>query len=270
LRLAGASIDYLSMPRIEISGSIHLRYKSPHEMVEHLEPVLAAGVLTVPASPDLTAGMEIPIVVHLPWLGREIDLWGALQSVDAADASLRLLSTTSLQLSALQEVRNVVSRVRAGAILESARGSGQSEQAIKALDPMLRAMLALKATAEERSWLLKDAHPRVVESLLKNPAIGLDEVRVLAGRNVLHQGHFNSIVAHKVWMADEQVRATLARNPRLPEYLAETVLQLQSTGFLKTLAEGINCTASTRRAAIKVLKSRGVKVKTVQAGGESS
>lgn len=258
------------MPRIEISGSIHLRYKSPHEMVEHLEPVLAAGLLAVPASSGLTPGLEIPIVVHLPWLGREIGLWGSVDSMGTSDARLRLLAATSLQLAALQEARNVIGRVRAGAILESARGSEQTEKSIKALDPMLRAMLALKATAEERSYLLKDAHPRVVESLLKNPAIGLDEVRVLAGRNVLHQGHFNSIVAHKVWMADEQVRSTLARNPRLPEYLAETVLQLQSTGFLKTLAEGINCTASTRRAAVKVLKARGVKVKTVQAGGESS
>ncbi len=236
-------------------------------MVEHLEPILADEEFALPAPASLPAEAAQPIVVHLPWLGREITIWGRAQPPADRCTSVRLLAESSLQIIALQELRGVVSRVRAGAILESARGSLESEKSIKSLDPMLRAMLALKATHEERALLVKDSHPRVVESLLQNPALGLEEVRIIAGRNVLHQGHFNMIVAHKIWIADEQVRATLARNPRLPEYLAETVLKGQSTGFLRTLAEGLNCTASTRRAAVKVLKSRGVQVKQAQAGG---
>ena len=62
------------MPRIEISSAIHLRYQSPHEMVEHLEPVLSAGTLRVPEPGSLASGFRAQLPPGAANYGYSVEL----------------------------------------------------------------------------------------------------------------------------------------------------------------------------------------------------
>ncbi|HET9480371.1 MAG TPA: hypothetical protein VFP98_01315 [Candidatus Polarisedimenticolia bacterium] len=79
-------------------------------------------------------------------------------------------------------------------------------------------------------------------------------------RLTLNHGHFALISRNPAWMGDEMVRTSLARNPRLPEFMADLVLQLLSTATLKSIVESMNTTASTRRSATRILQTRGIVV----------
>lgn len=257
------------MPRVTAGATIDIHFQSPHEMVACLSGTIQSGRLVLPSGPRLPAGEQRPVVIHVPWLGRSIRVQGVVLRVDdpAADPPALHMRLLDDPRGSLDQLRDAVGRFRSGALLEegspapSPGGAELSaEQRIRAMSPSLRVMLAARADGEERTILGRDADPRIVEYLLKNPGITLEEVRRLAARLNLHQGHFATILRNPSWMGDEQLRTILARNPRLPEFMADQVLQTLPTPALKGMAESINTTASTRRAAVRVLLSRGVVV----------
>ncbi|HZI93743.1 MAG TPA: hypothetical protein VFE84_05840 [Patescibacteria group bacterium] len=254
------------MSRIVMGRTIELHYQSPNEMVAHLADAVQTRTFffETAAPPKLDEVREL--LIHVPWLGQEIRLSGRVTRVEgqspAAGVHMTLQDGPHDRIALLGEV---IGKLRTGAILEDTRDSSASssaslppEQRIRAMSSTLRAMLAAKANPEERLILARDADPRVIEFLLKNPSLSLEEVRRLVSRLNLHQGHFAMIARNPVWMNDELVRATLARNPRLPEFMAEAVLTPMSTPFLKSLAESMNTTAATRRVAGRILQTRGI------------
>lgn len=256
------------MPRAVVDKSIEIHYQSPNDMVSHLAATVATGVvdLECPSAPTLTG--PINVIFHVPWLGRELRLTGRVTQSEpnGPNTSVRLQITDGPHDTCAQ-LFEFVGRFRTGALLEDARDAPadggpalSAEQRIRAMSPSLRAMLAAKANAEERVILSRDADPRVIEFLLKNPSIAIEEVRRIASRLNLHQGHFAMLTRHPVWMNDELVRTALARNPRLPEFMAEQVLATMPTGVLKNLAESSNVTAATRRVAGRILQTRGIVV----------
>ncbi|HET6373532.1 MAG TPA: hypothetical protein VFG76_09505 [Candidatus Polarisedimenticolia bacterium] len=250
------------MPRVQIGQLIELHYLSPNEMVTDLSPVLEGAPLFLQTSTNIEGGAKRELVLHVPWLGRQIRLSATVLVTAAADKPpglhVRLADGEGAGAGTLVSLGELVGRIKSGAILEEADGSGPAELRIRGLSSTLRAMLALKANPEERRVLAREADPKVIESLLKNPNLSMEEVRRLATRLTLHQGHFTIIAHNSTWMADEMVRMALARNPRLPEFMAETVLQPLSSAVLKTLAESMNATASTKRVASRILQTRGI------------
>lgn len=249
------------MPHPVIRHNIELHYASPNEMVEQLQAPLQGDPLFLKTTVAIEPGAEREVLLHVPWLGRQVRLrcrvLRAASEREPPGLHLRLLDGPH---DTLDQVREIVGRFRTGAILEEPPTEAPPEQRIRAMTPTLRAMLAAKANAEERLILARDPDPRVLEYLLKNPSLSLEEVRRLASRLTLNHGHFATISRNQAWMSDELLRTTLARNPRLPEFMADTVLQTLSIPILKGLVESMNTTAGTRRVATKILLSRGVVV----------
>jgi hypothetical protein len=121
----------------------------------------------------------------------------------------------------------------------------------------LKMMHALKADMEDRLILAGDVDPRTIEFLLKNPGITLAEIHSLSARPTLTTPHIQTILANRAWSADERVRLNLARNPRLPDMLVESVLESLSVPALKIVAGSATITAKTKRIAHRILQLRG-------------
>lgn len=253
------------------TGSLELHFSSPHAMNEALGPCLEGAPLTLPADLSLPPGVSLQpgdtreVIVHVPWLGRRLRLRGMVVQGPAPPSSPTQRPPIHLKLAngdwdTLALLAEVLGKVTSGAMLEPDAGEINPEKRIMAMSPTLRALLASKANPAERLVLARDPDPRVVEALLRNPSLTLDEARRLAARTNLNQAHFSHLVRHPAWMTDEMMRLTLARNPRLPEFIADQVLPLLALPALKTLAESPNITSSTRRVAVRILASRGIVV----------
>jgi hypothetical protein len=260
------------------TGSVELHFSSPHDMSQELAPSLRDEPLRLPRDPSVTPGTrrEVEVIVHIPWLGRRLRLRGNVErpqeQYTAPEAPapgagrnpyepppvlLRLADGPHDSRAALAEV---VGKVVSGAILEPDAGESNPEKRIQAMTPSLRALLAIKANPAERLVLGRDSDPRVLDALLRNPSLSLEEARRLAARTNLTPSLFHHFIRHPVWMNDETMRLTLARNPRLPEFIAETVLPLLALPALKSLAESPNVTSSTRRVCVRILAARGIVV----------
>jgi hypothetical protein len=254
------------MARLVIGPTVEIHYQSPSEMAADLPSHLASGRFPIEGGEGLRAGESCEVVVHVPWLGRQVNLKGRFVSVeDSAGTRSWHLEIADGPYDTLDQMRDMVTRLAGGGILEEAREARKDggadlsvEQRIRAMSPSLRALCACKANAEERLVLAREADPRVIDFLLKNPSLTIDEVRRLATRLTLNQGHFSRILRNPAWMGDEALRSALARNPKLPEFMAEQVLQPLPSPALRSLVESMNTTAGTRRVASRILQSRGI------------
>ncbi|MGH9868205.1 MAG: hypothetical protein ACREAA_08590 [Candidatus Polarisedimenticolia bacterium] len=245
------------MPRILVGRVIELHYASPSDMVAHLGSIDQGTLVPLDPGTALDADSVREVVVHVPWLGHQLHLKGTVvHAAQAAGPPLPRLRLGDGPHDRLDQLAGIIAKVRSGAVLEPDQGEINPEARIRAMSPTLRAMLAPKAGPEERQVLVKDADPRIIEMLLKNPGITVEEVRRLASRLTLTQTHMQQILSHPAWSADEGVRVTLARNPRLPEYLAERLMPTIPVAVLKMLAMSSQSTASTRRVAGRVLTFR--------------
>jgi hypothetical protein len=249
------------VPRVVIDQAIQIHFLSPNEMAQDLAPALESGIIFLGTTTSLDNGAERDVHVHVPWLGRRIVVRGRVlrRARDGEPPGLHIKLTDGPH-GTIEELKDMVGRFRSGALLEETEDGRPPEQRLRAMSPQLRALLAGKANAEERLILARDPDPRVIEFLLKNPNLTLEEVRRLASRLTLNHGHFATISRNPAWMGDEMLRTTLARNPRLPEFLADMIMQVLSTGTLKNIVESINTTASTRRVATRILQTRGIVV----------
>jgi hypothetical protein len=256
------------MARIVIGPTVEIHYQSPSEMAADLPSHLASGRFPIKGGDGLRAGESCEVLVHIPWLRRQVHLKGRFASVeDPAGTRSWHLDLANGPYDTLDQLRELVGRVAGGGILEEAREARKDdgadlsvEQRIRAMSPSLRVLCAGKANAEERQVLAREADPRVIDFLLKNPSLTIDEVRRLATRLTINQGHFSRILRNPTWMGDEALRMALSRNPKLPEFMAEQVLQPLGSPVLKSLVESINTTAGTRRVASRILQSRGIVV----------
>lgn len=264
------------MSRLVIGPVIEIQFQSPSEMVTDLSAQLDAGggcSLPVDKPTGLRAGEERQVVLHVPLLGRQLHLTGkVIYRESMSKGAVYSLAISDGPRDTIGHLKEIVGRVRSGALLDEPRegnaDGGQeisTEQRLRTMSPSLRALLAAKANAEERIILARDPDPRVIDFLLKNPSLSIDEVRRLAGRLNLNQQHFTMITRNPSWMSDESLRLSLARNPRLPEFMAESILTPLSNMVLKGLVESMNTTAGTRRVAGRLLQMRGVALSTKKA-----
>jgi hypothetical protein len=84
----------------------------------------------------------------------------------------------------------------------------------------------------------------------------LQEIRTLSARPTLTTAHIQTILAHAGWKQDDQVRLNLARNPRLPEMLVESLLGTLTLPQLKIVAGSQTITAATKRIVHRMLQAR--------------
>lgn len=107
---------------------------------------------------------------------------------------------------------------------------------IRALSPMEKLLLAVKADRTERALLLQDSDPRVLLSLLRNPRLTVEEVARIAKSSVLTFQLADVIAKAAQWMASLDVRLALIHNPKTPPALALRILPTLPDAEIRTIA----------------------------------
>ena len=268
------------MPRIvwheaaQAAGSsplIEIHYQSPHEFVKDVAPETSPERLFVPTERTLPPGARPKLHLHIGFVSRELRLDARVEAVTTpyesrcsgvpAGMSLSLLGPDG---GASPEVHELVQQIHQGLAIEAATGNMETtddrarrDRQLLKMPTTLKLMHATKAEMEDRLILANDVDPRSIEFLLKNPRITLAEIRSISARPTLTTPHIQAIFANRAWSADEKVRLNLARNPRLPDLLVESVLESLSVSQLKIVAGSPTTTSKTKRVAHRILESRG-------------
>jgi hypothetical protein len=253
------------------SPAIEIHYQSPHEFVKDIAPGVSPERLYLQTERILPTGSHRRVILHIGFVGRELRLSGRVEAATSpteARASGRppgmSLSLVGPDGHASLELHDLVQQIHQGLACQAASGGTPTtgeraprERQLLAMPATLKLMHAIKADREDRLILAGDVDPRIIEFLLKNPKISLAEIRSLSARPTLTTLHIQTILAKRAWSADEQVRLNLARNPRLPEMLVESLLESLSVPHLKIVAGSTTITAKTKRVAYRILQIRG-------------
>jgi hypothetical protein len=260
------------MPRIvwseaeEARGAaptIVIHYQSPHEFLKDLAPGIAPERLFLQTERSLPPGSRRPVILHIGFVARELRLLARVETVTTQPAGMNL-TLLGRDGGASPELRDLVKLLQQGLASQAATGhtattderAPKDRQLLK-MPATLKMMHALKADMEDRLILAGDVDPRSIEFLLKNPGITLAEIRALSARPTLTTPHIQTILANRAWSADERVRLNLARNPRLPDMLVDSVLESLPVQALKIVAGSSTITAKTKRIAHRILQLRG-------------
>lgn len=250
------------MPRIRNGRTIDVSYLSPNEMVDHLSDAVEGKEILLAMEETLQTGLEKEVTLNVPWLGRQVRVMGRVTGTSNTPEGRRVhVELTDGPLGRIDQIAEMLGRFRSGNLVEPVHGENLGKR-IKAMGPSLRAMLAVKASPEERKLLMTDADPKVIDLLLKNPNLSIAEVRTLAARRNITKRHLEYIALNTTWMADDQVRLVIARSPKIPDHLAQGILRPLPTATLRQIALEPNTSVNTRRTTIAILKERGIEITT--------
>jgi hypothetical protein len=251
--------------------ALEVHYQSPHEFVKDIAPGASPERLFLQTERALPPGSQRPLVLHIGFVARELRLnarvetvttpYEARQSGRPAGMSLILFGPDGC---ASQELRQLIQQIQQGLASQAATGNmattderAPRERQLLKMPATLKLMFAIKADKEDRLILANDVDPRSIEFLLKNPGITMQEIRSLSARPTLTTPHIQTIFGNRTWSQDEQVRLNLARNPRLPEMLVESLLESLTVAQLKIVAGSATITAKTKRIVHRMLQARG-------------
>ena len=250
---------------------IEIHYGSPNEFIREFEGANSSASLFLGTDRSLPVGAEREIVLHVGFIGRVLRLLGRVQEVTSVADSRRTGHPPGVEIALVgpdggpcAELLKIVQQIQQGLAYQAARAqesaSGERlsrEKQIRQMPATLKIMLALKAEREDRLVLANDPDPQAVQFLLKNSRLTLEEVRALAARTTLNHQHLTTITANPGWIADDQVKINLARNPRLPETLVEPILSSMNVNQLKIVAGAVSTSPKARRIAHRILYTRG-------------
>jgi hypothetical protein len=253
------------------SPAIVIHYQSPHEFLKDLAPGISPERLFLRSERSLPPGSRRPVILHIGFVARELRLNARVETITTPAASRGSGMPPGMNLTLLgpdggasPELRDLVKQLQQGLACQAATGNtattderAPKDRQLLKMPATLKMMHALKADMEDRLILAGDVDPRTIEFLLKNPSITLAEIHALSARPTLTTPHIQTILANRAWSADERVRLNLARNPRLPDMLVESVLESLSVPALKIVAGSATITAKTKRIAHRILQLRG-------------
>jgi hypothetical protein len=250
---------------------LEIHYGSPNELFEGLTSTESADSIFLPTDLPHAIGSTRDVVVHIGLINRSVRLTGRVDARVPVAEARRAGSTAGIHLSLLgadgspsAELRKILVQLRQGLTYEAARVSDSTtgerlsrERQLRAMPTTMKLMLAIKAERQDRLALSSDPDPQVIVYLLKNTKIGLDEIRALAAKTSLNHQHLTIIAGTAAWMADDQVKINVARNPRLPDTLVEPLLASLSVAQLKIVAASVSTSPKAKRVAHRILDSRG-------------
>lgn len=115
-----------------------------------------------------------------------------------------------------------------------------------------RTWLARRASREAKAALAADPHPRVVESILANPAATEADVIAVASRRPTQPDCQIAIFSSARWRVRHGVKRALALNPHTPVALAARIAVTLRDGDLRDIARDGRLGATLRRHASEV------------------
>jgi hypothetical protein len=253
------------------SPAIEIHYQSPHEFVKDIVPGASPERLFLQTERTLPPGSHRTVILHVGFVARELRLNARIETATGPAEARSPGSPPGMTLSlfgpdggASLELRNLIQQLQQGLACQAATGNAATtderlprDRQLLKMPATLKMMFAIKADREDRLILANDVDPRSIEFLLKNPSLSLEEVRALSARPTLITPHIQTILANRAWSSDERVRLNLARNPRLPEMLVESLLESLTVPQLKIVAGSATITAKTKRVAHRILQLRG-------------
>jgi hypothetical protein len=246
------------------SPAIEVHYQSPHEFVSDIQPGTSPERLFLQTEKTLPPGSQRPIILHIGFVARELRLNARVEVPGPGRPTGILLSLLGPDGCASAELRSLIQQIQQGMASQAAAGAVPTtgsqkakERQLLTMPATLKVMHAIKADKEDRLILATDVDPRSIEFLLKNPGITLQEIRTLCTRPTLTTAHIQTILAHAGWKKDDQVRLSLARNPKLPDMLVESLLETLTLQQLKVVAGSQTITATTKRVVHRMLEARG-------------
>jgi len=258
-------------PATALQNPIEVHCASPSEFISHFAQGLLNGSVFLPADGAPPAGAHRDLLVEIGFIGRTLHFKAEIEKTrtssearSTGDPAGAWLKISALEGRALAELQALIQQIKQGQAFDAARAqdppTGEKlsvERQIRSMPATLKIMLALKAEKDERAALMKDPDPQIIPFILRNPRLTLDEVRHLASRTSLNHQHIMMIAANPTWLNDEMVKLNLARNPRLPDTLVESMLQSMNTQQLRIVAGAVSCSPKTKRIAHRILQSRG-------------
>jgi hypothetical protein len=252
--------------QVQVRLPLELHYRSPNEFLGDYRVEVERDLIFVSTDRASEPGAEREILLHIGFIDRTMKFRGRAEEDPAPRGRGAGLwySLKALDGSVSTELRKVVQQLRQGLAHEAALVPEASEGErrarplqVREMPATLKMMLAMKAEIEDRRILATDPDPQVLSQLLKNPRITVEEIRSIASRVSLAYVHLAVIIANAAWMKDDQVKLSVARNPRLPDSLAEPLLASLTTHQLKIVAGSASTSAGARRLAHKILYTRG-------------
>jgi hypothetical protein len=260
------------MPRIvwrDVTGAsgapsaIDIHYGSPHEFVKDIDPGASPERLFVQTERLLPPGSRHAVTLHIGFINRELRLSARVEGHRMGSPPGMSLSLLGPDGCASAELHNLVQQIHQGLAVEAATGAMKTtgeraprDRQIQTMPATLKLILARKADMEDRLILAGDVDPRTIEFLLKNPDISLAEIRSLSARPTLNTVHIRTILANRAWNADPQIRLNLARNPRLPDMMVDSLLESLTVEQLRIVASSATITLKTKRVAHRILQLR--------------
>lgn len=139
----------------------------------------------------------------------------------------------------------------APAQLEKLRPGAPAHEVRKALEaiPLAhRIALASHANPKERAFLKEDQHPKVLESLARNPNLLIAEARALLQSIHLIPSTLELLANDSRWKQDQELRILIATHKNTPVVLAERLVRDMPVPMLKQVMQrpGLNPTLRTK------------------------
>ena len=123
---------------------------------------------------------------------------------------------------------------------------------LKKMNPTQKALLATKATRQQRQILLRDPNPQVLLGLLAHPRIEVKEVLQLVKNPQAPSGLLQRVAADKRFSGNYEIQVGLVRNPKTPTPVAVRLVELLRPNDLREMAKSKAIREELRKVILRV------------------
>ncbi|MEM1250341.1 MAG: hypothetical protein AAGA81_08125 [Acidobacteriota bacterium] len=174
--------------------------------------------------------------------------WGAMLEVldwSAAEASAEARETD------LPGTEPAVAEAQTQVPVSEAQGVSPMFE-LKKMNPTQKALLATKATRQQRQILLRDPNPQVLLGLLAHPRIEVKEVLQLVKNPQAPSGLLQRVAADKRFSGNYEIQVGLVRNPKTPTPVAVRLVDLLRPNDLREMAKSKAIREELRKVILRV------------------
>lgn len=123
---------------------------------------------------------------------------------------------------------------------------------IQQMNPNEKARLASRAGRQERQILLRDSSPLVLQGLLANPRIEAKDILRIVKSTHANAGLLKRIAEDGRWGKNQEILASVAKNPKTPPPLATRLMDRLRTADLRLMGKmSSGLREDVRRAALR-------------------